>query len=73
MNYNLWIKRNITSLVNMSNRGGIYCGNCRGAGYITCNSCSKGCWKCDDSTIKKCDSCNGTGGTCGYLHFSINN
>lgn len=37
------------------------CPYCNGGGYLDCDSCTKGCWRCKSSKIKECPFCKGDG------------
>ena len=61
INYNNLFKRSITCYRNKIYSQSLPCTYCKGTGYIPCNHCSSGCWRCEDSTMEKCPYCNGDG------------
>ena len=38
-----------------------YCNLCRGKGYIICNYCQDGCFKCNNLKSNPCPECSGLG------------
>ena len=37
------------------------CIYCNGSGYLKCNYCKNGCWRCNNTTLLKCFFCYGSG------------
>ena len=45
----------------LSNKN-VNCPYCHGYGFITCDKCEYGCWRCEKTTLQKCLYCKGDGG-----------
>ena len=39
----------------------IPCAYCEGEGYLECNKCEQGCWRCNHTGLEKCPFCDGSG------------
>ena len=61
INYNTLVNRKINIIKNKFHSYKLPCAFCHGSGYISCRSCSNGCWKCQDSTLEECPYCSGGG------------
>lgn len=63
-----FITRTTESINNKLSKQSITCHYCNGFGYVVCEKCDNGCWRCDNTKLKTCSFCNGTGkGRYAYL------
>ena len=53
--------RNTKRVANLLARHDPPCPYCNGCGYLDCDACEKGCWRCKNSKIKECPFCKGDG------------
>ena len=53
--------RNTKMVANLLAKHDPPCGYCGGAGYVDCESCQHGCWRCQNSKIQEYPFCNGDG------------
>ena len=62
INYNELVLRRAKSFKNLyTQKTFSHCRYCHGTGYVKCYYCTKGCWKCCQSTMLECRFCNGDG------------
>ena len=58
-NHVIYIQRYFYGIVNKIKTTGIPCQYCQGSGFLQCQSCISGCWRCDNSTLCLCLYCRG--------------
>jgi len=56
-----YLEKTVHSYSNKLNNAKFPCEHCNGFGYMTCLRCQEGCWRCDNTTLRECVFCGGTG------------
>ena len=53
--------RNAAKAANLLSKHKRRCTWCGGSGFTDCTLCTRGCWRCQRSTLIRCSFCNGFG------------
>ncbi len=55
------IEKNVQAYANKINTLDNPCSTCKGFGYVACLNCHDGCWRCENTGLKECIYCGGSG------------